>query len=119
MEARELMIGDWVMLRPPMGRFDPPEPFLISDPDDLYMASRFEPIRLTNGLLKEFGFTEQHRRMWLKYVVGNSHFVIEPVWPRNMSVTMNEEFAGSFEILYVHELQHLLRLLKIEMNVKL
>lgn len=32
---------------------------------------------------------------------------------------MNEEFAGNFEILYVHELQHLLRLLKIEKNIEL
>lgn len=119
MKANELQIGDYVMLRPPMGSIARPELFLIREPDDLYMVNRFEPIRLSSAVIRKFGFIEEARRMRMHYRVGNCQFVIENVPPREMSVFMNEEFAGNFEILYVHELQHLLRLLKIEKNIEL
>ena len=121
LRANELMIGDWVKLWPPKGSMSLPTIFRIQDSMDLDFAEcgRFEAIRLTSAVLDKFGFIEKHMRKRLQYMVGNSSFVIECVPPRNLSVYMNEEYAGSFEILYVHELQHLLKLLKIEKDIVL
>lgn len=113
METTELMVGDWVLLMPPLGRIEPAEPFRIAEPMDLELAFRCKPIRLTGEILRRFGFIEQHRRLRMHYRVNGCQFVIEYL-PPQMSVAVNGEQAGNFEILHVHELQHLLKLLKIQ-----
>lgn len=120
MSESELMVGDWVKLLPPPTDWkQPSQLFQIREPMDLELAFRCEPIVLTSAILKKFDFIEEYRRMRMHYRVKNCQFVIEVVPPREMSVFMNEEFAGNFEILYVHELQHLLKLLKIEKYITL
>lgn len=111
MEAKELMIGDWVHSAPDESNIQ------ILYSEDLYAIMRYddgiEPIPLTEEILKVNGWTEfyyghfedDHRhfhrrndmRLELSLIKGDNCFCT------NFSL-------GRIDFYYVHELQHALRL---------
>ena len=118
--ARDLMVGDWVKLWPPMGKLTPPEIFCIHEPMDLEFAEcgRCEAIRLNKDILERLGFDMKPHRGLMRYCVGDCHITLQ-LFPPYINIYTNDEYAGAFEILYVHELQHLLKLLKIDKEIVL
>ena len=109
MEAKDLMIGDWVV-----GCSGEPFKIGIIDPDFLYW-NELQPIPLTPEILEKNGwekrptgyvfYTDGKRydnSLW--YVFGSNTFVVN---------------TAEFQIRYVHELQHALRLCGIEKEIEI
>ena len=101
MEAKELMINDWVMDESPQQIKELGTEFCTNKNDDLLFTDRLKPIPLTKEILKANG---------IKYIAGLLWW--QRAYPfRNTDkyeVHINEVTAVTVE--YVHELQHALRL---------
>lgn len=121
MKAEDLMIGDWVNL---YGR-----PIKINI-DDLCFIEREEvhckPIPLTEEILEKNGFTSvedryNHRKYFL---LGKNEYNCDVYWD-GLTILLVEEnyepttYAYICDAEYVHELQHALKLCKIEKEIKL
>lgn len=115
MKVNELMIGDWVRIK---GHLDYDKVREIAIDENLkeyisfacsatlFRAYEFEPIPLTEEILKANGFIhkETMEEWW--------HEEYVPAWGMRMSdFELTDEFEfGRAKITYVHELQHALRL---------
>ena len=110
MEITELMVGDWVYQDVPEQPY-----FQIEDYYDISDADDFEPIPITPEILKRNGFVCLELEGKLTFV-DNAH----------LALVSDKEFSGPYNIFhtqimieYVHELQHALRLCKIDKEIKL
>lgn len=135
MNIEDLMIGDWVIVKDyPMT----PEPRKITKEHFLRSLCEFEPIPITNNILEKNGFEFfpiepmfnygifqlKTEHCFLRY--SNKHHDIQIYKALKEGIDDNcnctkrtdryEIRCGQFLIKYVHELQHILRLCKIEIN---
>jgi len=123
MKTNELMIGDWVLYKG--------EPTIVYEIDDYYQRINTEPdgydsikcieiseiesIPLTHDILEKNGWEERptghvfytdgkryDNSLW--YIFGFNTFVVN---------------TAEFQIKYVHELQHILKLLNIDKEIEL
>jgi hypothetical protein len=121
LKATDLMVGDWVMLQG--------KPYMI-DMLNGYQESSMgvEPIPLTPEILEKNGF-ESMRVSWGTYeLVGvnkrvemhnDNDWVLgtENTWCAHIKTANEEYMIAHCELTYVHELQHILRLCKIDKEI--
>ena len=123
MEAKELMIGDWVYNthnRKPEQVCEIRERMVMLDYNDLYDYDEIEPIPLTEEILKANGYEEHVGEK------GAYGVTIAPHFKRDDSPEVfcdGHPFAVWFDepvdIKYVHQLQHVLRLYGSEKEIKI
>jgi hypothetical protein len=123
MDAKELMIGDWVMNthnRKPEQVCEIREHMVMLDYNDLYDYDEIEPIPLTEEMLKANGYEEHVGEK------GAYGVTIAPHFKRDDSPEVfcdGHPFAVWFDepvdIKYVHQLQHVLRLYGAEKEIKI
>ena len=121
MKANELMIGDWVATKKGDGQVD-----TIQDNDVIFTSAiqgiegaaylqETDPINITEGFLLRNGFTEQPDvpEDCVNYIYNNDGkivYIFRQPWD-NFSIDANFQGRLSMTIKYVHELQHILRLI--------
>ena len=128
MKANELMIGNWVT-----GKKWKELPFKITHINDSgkyyygitaegsrvgpFLIEELQPIPLTSEILEKNGFT----RFGTDYILEGERFGLEnPSDPRNyLDNYWLRVSIRAVHIEYVHELQHALRLCKIEKEIEL
>ena len=132
MEAKEIMIGDYVRLVKEYG--NPQDEIIIVDALDLYRISqgdyKVEPIILTSEILEKNGFEHKTDIVWhdiyvLRYRIELANKELEQDQtlmlakdPYNVFYWIPEMSAVSaLNFKYVHELQHVLRLCKIDKEI--
>lgn len=121
MDCRDLMIGDWVILKG-NGIFPDQitkvsdvssDGIFVWDCDNLIYAEEINPILLTEEILVKNGFriqiTDDNSR-WL-WVTNNSWL--------HYSERHNYWYYEDMKITYVHQLQHLLRLCGVNKEIEL
>lgn len=123
MDAKELMIGDWVMNtfnQKPEQVCEIRERMVMLDYNDLYDYDEIEPIPLTEEILKANGYEEHVGEK------GAYGVTIAPHFKRDDSPEVfcdGNPFAVWFDepvdIKYVHQLQHVLRLYGAEKEIKI
>lgn len=136
LNIEDLMVGDWVVIKEyPMIS----EPRKITKEHFLRSLCEFEPIPITKNILEKNGFeffpmeygiyglyTLKTEHCLLKY--SNKHGDITIFKARTGGVVDDSGNCisgcygishGRFDIDYVHELQHILRLCKIDIDVKI
>jgi hypothetical protein len=122
MKANELMLGDWVLdtrtknplrVNPFMAEMEVPE---------------WEPIPLTPEILEKNGF-ESMRVSWGTYELVGVNKRVEMhndndwilgtgnTWCTHIKTSDEEYMIAHCELTYVHELQHILRLCKIDKEI--
>ncbi len=138
MEAKELMIGDWVLVRPSMM---PIQVAAIHKKKVAYHATGdrltwvrdglIEPIPITPEILEKNGFKVKEPESNFKYVAAGEKYIIKFLFfgeaIHGVSTVMDCElvFAGGLDrihkcnVKYVHELQHALKLCGIEKEIEL
>lgn len=127
MEANELMIGDWADFASELG--DQPIAKIITV-NYLYMLDSgrmvVRPIPLTPEILEKNGFNEEQKRV--RFVVSHKEYQLTYYFNSNwFSIYKNANgsdypiFICAFQerIKYVHELQHALRLCKVDKEIVL
>jgi hypothetical protein len=127
MEANELMIGDWVYLIKDYGK--PVKDVLKISALDLYRIEdgmlEVEPIPLTPEILEKNGFTEI-KGAYPTFKIDIYGYLIKVTFPKENKETNNgnpflvidsRPSYYSSECLYVHELQHVLKLLGIKKEI--
>lgn len=123
MEAKELMIDDWVYNthnRHPEQVCEIRERMVMLAYNDMYDYDEIEPIPLTEEILKANGYEEHVGEK------GMSGVTIAPHFKRDDSPEIfcdGNPFAVWFDepvdIKYVHQLQHVLRLCGVEKEMEL
>ena len=123
MDAKELMIGDWVMNthnRKPEQVCEIRERMVMLAYNDLYDYDEIEPIPLTEEMLKANGYEEHVGEK------GAYGVTIAPHFKRDDSPEVfcdGNPFAVWFDkpvdIKYVHQLQHVLRQYGAEKEIKI
>lgn len=120
MNANELMIGDWVYIKDyPMSA----QPMQVKKEYFLRSLVEFEPIPLTSEILEKNGFELDDRIKDYRLYTGIDNRVTADNDKEYMNSNNewyvhvdSEDFysIAKCELTYVHELQHLLRLCKID-----
>ena len=107
MKTKELMIGDWVYgtEKKKYGRVDR----LEHDVED----ESVEPIPLTEEILKKNGFLGND---YGEIIIGEWRIMCDYL---NVAILHNEHVCLDIPIRFVHELQHALRLCKIDKEIEL
>jgi len=129
MDARDLMLGDWVRL------CDSKVPLQMEDvsgtgmfkkwtPDGEYMIpfnySEIEPIPLTPEILEKNGFVTAEKFRTYHYHHGGVYISVG-LWGRITISSEGKRFGNRMNIdcQYIHELQHALRLCGIDKEIVL
>ena len=107
MKTKELMIGDWVYgtEKKKYGRVDK----LEHDVED----ESVEPIPLTEEILKKNGFLGND---YGEIIIGEWRIMCDC---SNVAILHNEHVDIDIPIRYVHELQHALKLCRIDKEIEL
>ena len=107
MKTKELMIGDWVYgtEKKKYGRVDK----LEHDVED----DTVEPIPLTEEILKKNGFLGND---YGEIIIGEWRIMCDC---SNVAILHNEHVDIDIPIRYVHELQHALKLCRIDKEIEL
>ena len=135
MKANELMIGDWVRKLEPGGHTIPVKVTGIIDEDNSVLFERrdgvhgvtdikaFEPIPLTSEILEKNGFKFDE---FPKYAINEIKEKTKVMFTyhsgsRTVFVSINEPNFNllSDMVIWVHELQHILRHARIEKEIEL
>lgn len=124
MKAKELMIGDWIMINPisyyqvEQIRMEFGELRIYPKDTEVFVTeNEIMPIPLTPEILEKNGF-EKWDDGWCTYDQENTG--IEVAWVGTILKIGGE--CGNLElpaVMYIHELQHALRLCKIEKEIVL
>lgn len=121
MKPSELMKGDWVMNtqnQQPEQVCEIREHMVMLDYNDLYEYDEFEPIPLTDAILKINGFQYYHKNF--ASLTPNHPFRLEMVeWPDENGKGGLWVVGGIIKIRYVHELQNALKVCEIDKEIKL
>lgn len=122
MKANELMIADCVryvrFLQTETGKIEIIQPYHIKTTNDSWLnIEEANPISITEDVLKANGFTEQPDvpEGCVNYVYNNGGqivYISRLPWD-SFSIDANFHGRLSMQIQYVHELQHILRLIGI------
>jgi hypothetical protein len=131
METTDLMIGDWVFYKNFKGNLVPHKIICISEtfaefedpPYNLYKYERMYPIPLTPEILEKNGFviSSEHANLYFSEGDEKMSFCLRKMYDK----LNNFVFYGSIcynivsPIKYVHELQHALKLCKIDKEIVL
>lgn len=139
MEIKELMVGDWVLYDPNVFIEDEYEPYKEIYPTkiesgeeiDLAIEHCYSPIPLTPGILEKNGFI---KKAFGYYYNDNEYSVYinitstcdrcKAVWIESKSngfsvIIEASKYFSDNKPLYVHELQHALRLCEINKEIEL
>ncbi len=145
MKAEELMIGDWVLMDKNYSEEDPMytrldyQPYQIQNGEDIDLscetncigdADVYQPIPLTPEILERNGFIYDSRfpNQWLSYGSSNKKAINKAIY---VKLTNDKEVRDIYlsynydiliiesNVLYVHELQHALKLCGIEKEITL
>ena len=127
MKANELMIGDWVLMDMNYSEDDPMytrldyQPYQIQNGEDIDLAeetncigdaSVYQPIPLTPEILEKNGFVYNEIPFVLSYEqFGLSIYGIQGSYHINCGQNV------SMDVSYIHQLQHALRLCKIDKEI--
>lgn len=107
MDAKSLMIGDWVRMRLSFGTQWYIDKVGVINPEN---EMEYEPIPLTEGILKANGWRYDYIfKIWVYEDEDKMDFSVTIDEIRGMSVSRYKYYPVIF-ITYVHELQHALRL---------
>lgn len=129
MKASDLMIGDWVVLVDPDTKKRTITRVHFSDLSDAFVLGLFEPIPITPEILEKNGMnpfdidklTEKATAKWWHkggdFFIKQYHFKHHNFKPTYSFGCNNHTLIEGIE--YVHELQHALKLCKIEKEIKL
>lgn len=132
---KEIMIGDWVMYNPNVfieDEYEPSKewfPTQINSGEDIDLAIEgcYTPIPLTPEILEKNGFTEI-KGACPTFKIDIYGYLIKVTFPKeNKETNKGNPFLVidsrpsyySSECLYVHELQHVLKLLGIKKEIEL
>lgn len=120
LSVNEIQIGDWVMYNGNIFIDDeyepsvPIEPIQIDSGEDIDLAIEgcYTPIPLTIEILERNGFIEDDDNDLFIYDNGNNYFVIGFCREIRTDEIVEESFMsfGRCKCVYIHELQHALRL---------
>ena len=127
MKATELMIGDWVMNthnQKPEQVCEIRECMVMLDYNDLYDYEEIEPIPLTPEILEKNGWTynNEDEKFFPQTWVGGG-LMLQGADACGYCIVVSSDYddedtnATPFIILYVHELQHALRLRRIKKEI--
>lgn len=121
MKANELMIGDWVMTTSGetckiimVGQHSPCYTNCHTDGDGMYWPNDLSPIPLTREILEKNGWKEAVLRHWNI----EEDFALEKGEDGNMFWFLRG-VSLVCSLNFVHELQHALKLCRIEKEIKL
>lgn len=129
MKANELMIGDWVNYKGKINRIALAD-FGI-DEAHMYWISEVEPIPLTKEILEKNGFVSNkhvYPYPYYEYINEKDKLKIGFAFPQGNRTSYKEPwvyidskyvFIEHLPCIYVHELQHALRLCGIEKEIEL
>lgn len=121
MTANELMIGDWVYNthnRQPEQVVEIRERMVMLAYNDLYDYDEFEPIPLTDAILKANGFRYYHKNFAsLSHVHPFKLGMVE--WPDENGRGGLWTVGGIISVRYVHELQHAMKVCEVDKEIKL
>lgn len=125
MDAKELMIGDWVLYKD--------EPIMVWEIDEYYdrintepdgynairciEVSEIKPIPLTPEILEKNGFRKQNNSSGVTKL--DTYWLGEELGFRIHSFETGYYQFGLAKIRYVHELQHALRLCGIDKEIEI
>lgn len=119
MKAEELMIGDYISVKPSRMPIkvaavyhEKVAYYAVVNKLEWVRESLLEPIPLTPEILEKNGFIEEQRDCQykpLQYCV-----LVDGLW---ITISGENYFEGKLE--YIHELQHALRLCRIEKEIEL
>lgn len=129
---KELMIGDWVMYNPNVfieDEYEPTKewyPLKITSGEGIELAVEdcYAPIPLTTDILEKNGFTEI-KGAYPTFKIDIYGYLIKVTFPKETNkekpflVIDSRPSYYSSECLYVHELQHVLKLLGIKKEIEL
>ena len=124
MKPTELMIGDWVMFKDPTDGSKRPVRIKsinantccgIEGKSLLSLTDDFKPIPITGEILKKNGFTKSKVFEEWKY----KSITYKPFPLCFLSITKDSAYLKLCNCVYVHELQHALRLCNIKKDIKL
>lgn len=114
MKANDLMIGDWYYWEAEGKKYPlqvTKETFKLSDED----VSNFQPIPLTKEILKKNGYTRNKDNSYILDRVGESHYYY---YQGSVGIDIGAYESPLFaDCNFVHELQHLLKLCKIDKEI--
>lgn len=142
MKANELMIGDWVDFYHP---YEPEKKIItrhritetfecglvgISDHDNPVHADHIEPVKITQEILEKNGFKEGKLNISPQYCLDDNNVFIGvtlediPDKHKGIDITKGRQYfqldiSRMKEPLYVHQLQHALRLCGINKEILL
>lgn len=119
MKAAELQIGDWVLAKSPIGlKLERVHVIytkgIVTESGDPYLMDEIEPIPLTLEILDKNGF--KNMGFFGKCEVGDWILLCDT---RNVAIFHNEHTDIDIPIVYVHELQHALRMCRIDKEIVL
>ena len=121
MDIKTLMKGDWVYNthnRQPEQVAEIGERMVMLAYNDLYDPDEFEPIPLTDAILKANGFQYYHKNFAsLSHVHPFKLRMVE--WPDENGRGGLWTVGGIISVRYVHELQNALRVCKVDKEIKL
>ena len=139
-KVEELMIGDWVMYNPNVFNEDEYEPTKECFPTkinsgediDLAIEGCYIPLPLTPEILEKNGFRlKEESDLHEEYIAGDEHCIIalyfykETIYGVSTLLDCERGFAGGLDrihkcnLLYVHQLQHALKLCEISKIIDL
>ena len=127
MKANELMIGDWVFNthnRKPEQVQEIRERMVMLDYNDLYEYDEIEPIPLTEETLEQCGFTTKHEpghwtgyRIYSLYDEDKKCLFMLRLYEKDVRCEISLNSCPYYIVFrYLHELQHTLRHLGIEIK---
>lgn len=127
LSAKELMLGDWVYYDPNVFIEDEYETtkevqttqILNGEDIDIAIDECYYPVSLTDDILEKNGFNHVHEENADIWYINNKFVLIEKeIYNGLYEIGIN--ICGSYiPINFVHELQHALKLCKIEKEIKL
>ena len=122
------MVGDWVLFEGTPAKITGiriwHEPCAQTNLHDIWFVTGFEPIPLTKEILEKNADSHLDERLYdiyCFYSEEDDHYRLVEVTYRfgRIEWTINGNEYGITEIKYVHELQHALRLCRIEKEIVL
>ena len=108
METKDLMLYDWVQVPSELNRIKQ-----IKSTFDMDEAVLYQPIPLTEEILKKNGFLGND---YGEIIIGEWRIMCDC---SNVAILHNEHVDIDTPIRFVHELQHALRLCKIDKEIEL
>lgn len=135
MKTKELMIGDWVSVKscakPNFYKISQLDPNMESSVYPIHVErhaeglsytfldeDEIEPIPLTEEILKKNEFSNNGMVCYILCITGYNYCEIE-INLNNNTLRINRKGFSAENIRFVHELQHVLRLCKIDKEIKL